>query len=220
MSQEILEKTNEISESIVDYVKDFGRQVKSTYRSLPQAQKDIFFPEVEGLKKTPGALSRILYTAGVDLGQQAIQRGAGIGAALGAGGGAALGAGIASGGVPRALLGALGGFRAAKKGGIPGKIGNAAFMLGRTLVGSAARAGIGAGLGGVGGGIAGFRGGRETGAKIAGAAALGTPAALAGPFAAGVGALAGGALSSDIASAVERARKQLAAGGRSGIFRS
>ena len=220
MSQEILEKTNEISESIVDYVKDFGRQVKSTYRSLPQAQKDIFFPEVEGLKKTPGALSRILYTAGVDLGQQAIQRGAGIGAALGAGGGAALGAGIASGGVPRALYGGLLGFRAAKKGGIPGKIGNAAFMLGRTLVGSAARAGIGAGLGGVGGGIAGFRGGRETGAKIAGAAALGTPAALAGPFAAGAGALAGGALSSDIASAVERARKQLAAGGRSGIFRS
>ena len=234
MSQEVVELTNEITEGIMDYVtpavdkamdmgKKYGSYVtgkaKDLYRNLPisDAQRSILFPEIEHFKDDPAGRNTLAFQSLLNLGSDAIERGAGLGALSGAGGGAALGAALASGGVPRAVDRFITGFRQGR-GGVASRIGSGAFRAGRSLVGSGVRA-VGGGVGGgIAGGIAGARGGRETGAKIAGAAALGVPAALAGPFAGLGGSLLGAAGAGDIAAAVTKAQKKLAAGGGDGTI--
>ena len=237
MSQEVLVKTNEITEGILDYVKtaaeyadapasrianmaglgSYYQQARDALGVAKRVSDKSYRIDKEGFL-TGKSAKPIQFSALAGLGDEAIKRGAGTGLRLGAAGGSLLGAAIASGGIPRALSGAYGGFRAGK-GGLPGKLGSAAFNLAKTLVGSGVRGGIGAGLGAVGGGAAGFRGGRETGAKIAGAAAGGTiPATLFGPFAGGAGGLIGAAGASDIASALTKAQKTLRTGGPDSVF--
>jgi len=212
MSQEIVEKTNEISEGIVDYMTSAGELAKSTKRFLDRSYE----MDKRGYLTGPSA-KPIQYGALVDLGTQAQLRGAGMGFRGGAAGGAALGGSIASGGIPVAIDRAIRGFKGGK-----GAIGKIAGALIGGLVAPLARGAIGAGLGGAAGGIAGFKGGRETGAKIASAGLLGAPAALAaGPVAGGVLGLGGAAIGSDIMKALEKSQKKMAAGGGQGIiFRS
>ena len=224
MSQEILEKTNEISESITDYMKtaaDYvGRGAKSLYDNLPisDTQRNILFGDIEGLKKYGGGKT-IAFGALRDLGTQAIQRGAGSGALGGAAGGAALGGSIASGGIP-AIIAGIGRGAAKGRGGI-GKIAGGLAGGIKSLLGAGTRGAIGAGLGGAAGGVAGFKGGRQTGAKIASAAALGAPAGLvAGAVPAGVLGLGGAAVGSDVMKALEKSLAKMSAGGGQDIFRS
>ena len=211
----------------VDKTMDMGKKYGSyvtgkaqdLYRNLPisDAQRNILFPEIEHFKDDPAGRNTLAFQSLFNLGSDAIARGAGLGALSGGAGGGALGAALASGGIPRTLDRFITGFRQGR-GGLASRIGSGAFRAGRSLVGSGARA-VGGGAGGaVAGGLAGFRGGRETGAKIAGAAALGVPAALAGPFVGLGGSLLGAAGGSDIASAVTKAQKKMAAGGGDGVI--
>ena len=223
MSQEILEKTNEISEGITEYMKTaadyaggLGDAAGMAYKGLRRS----FDRDIEGFVTGPSS-KPIQFGALLDLGTKAIKRGAGSGAFGGAAGGAALGGSIASGGLPAIVAGfGRGAAKGAAKGrGGIGKIASALTGGLTSVLGAGTRGAIGAGLGGAVGGLAGFKGGRQTGAKLAGAGALGAPAALIGGPLAGAALGAGGAaVSSDIAKALETARARMAAGGGQGII--
>ena len=185
--------------------------IAGLYNTIDPTTRNILFPDVEGIRKTPGALQNIGFRSILDFGDAARKRGAGEGAAMGAAGGAAFGAGVAGAGAPKIVTDALAGAKGKKgKAYVGGLLAGGALGLGKV----AAMAVPGAAAGSLGGGLAGFRGGRQTGAAILGAGAAGGPAGLAfGPYAGIAGAIAGGGIGSDIAQSYVRAKKGLQAGG-------
>lgn len=230
MPVSIQEKVNQLTTNLME-VAGIPDTVTGLYDKLSPEVKNIFFSDVEGMRKFPGSLQNIVFQGALGAGKAAQERGAGEGAAMGAVGGGLLGAGVASMGIPKIGTDML---KSGKKGfdqGIPllnlkkgapkTAKGKAASAVARGLMGlggSALRAaGLGAagGLAGAGSGaVAGFRGGREAGAAILGAGAAGGPiGALAGPIAGAGGALVGGGIGSDIARAYVRGRKGLQVGG-------
>ena len=185
--------------------------VSGLYNKLDKNTRNILFPDVEGIRRTPGALQNIGFRSLLDFGDAARKRGAGEGAAMGAAGGAMLGAGIAGAGAPKIVTDALAGAKGKKgKAAIGGLLAGGAKGLGKVL----SMAVPGTIAGGVGGGAAGFRGGRQAGAAILGAGAAGGPAGLAlGPYAGIAASIAGGGIGSDMAQSYVRSKKGLQVGG-------
>jgi len=215
MSVSIQEKVDQVTTNLME-VAGIPETIAGLYNKIDPKTRNILFPDVEGIKGTPGALQNIGFRSLLDFGDAARKRGAGEGAVLGAGGGAMLGAGVASGGIPKIFSDTVGGFKKGLKSGgtAKGKLGGA---LVRSLMGlgtSTAKAAGGSILGGLGGGIAGFGGGRQAGAAIAGAGSVGGPLGLiGGPYLGAAGAFAGGGIGSDIAQSYVRAKKGLQVGG-------
>ena len=233
MPVSIYEKVNQLTTNLME-VAGIPDTVTGLYDKLSPEVRNIFFSDVEGMRKFPGSLQNIVFQGALGAGKAAQERGAGEGAAMGAVGGGLLGAGVASMGIPKIGTDMLkSGKKGYDQGPIPfldlrgkkgepktakGKFGSAVARGLMGLGGSALRAaGLGAagGLAGAGSGaVAGFRGGREAGAAILGAGAAGGPiGALAGPIAGAGGALVGGGIGSDIARAYVRGRKGLQVGG-------
>jgi hypothetical protein len=202
----IQEKVDQLTTNLME-VAGIPDTIAGLYNKIDPTTRNILFPDVEGIRKTPGALQNIGFRSILDFGDAARKRGAGEGAA----GGAAFGAGVAGAGIPKIFTDAAAGAKGKK-----GKAAIGAGALGalKGLGKVAAMAVPGAAAGSVGGGLAGFRGGRQTGAAILGAGAAGAPAGLAfGPYAGIAGAIAGGGIGSDIAQSYVRAKKGLQAGG-------
>ena len=214
MSISTQEKVDQLTTNLME-VAGIPETVSGLYNKLDKNTRNILFPDVEGIRRTPGALQNIGFRSLLDLGDAARKRGAGEGAAMGTVGGGLLGAGVAGAGVPKIFTDAAAGAKGKK-----GKAAIGAGVLGGAL--GALKGGLkvagmavpGTIAGGVGGGLAGFRGGRQAGAAILGAGAAGGPAGLAfGPYAGIAGAIAGGGIGSDIAQSYVRAKKGLQAGG-------
>ena len=223
MSQEVLHKTNQITEDYMDFIKkayDYGSdalgavgdyasdKIKDATGFRPNFRGDAYFAQAKGLEKF-GGLKPAIAKAVIDKRADARNRGADEAAVAGAGSGAALGASIASGGIPRLIAKALQGK------GLFGKLGN----LAGGLIGAGTRGVVGGGLGAGAGAVAGYKGGLPAGARAVGAAGLGTPLALAlGPYA-GLGAGAvGAALGGDAMTATQKAFDQLRRGGADGTI--
>ncbi len=218
MSISIQEKVDQLTTNLME-VAGIPDTIAGLYNEIDPTTRNILFPDVEGIRKNPGALQNIGFRSILDFGDAARKRGAGEGAAMGAVGGGLLGAGVAGAGAPKIVTDALAGAKGRAKG-KKGKAAIGAGVLGGAL--GALKGGLkvagmavpGAAAGTVGGGLAGFRGGRQTGAAILGAGAAGGPAGLAfGPYAGIAGAIAGGGIGSDIAQSYVRAKKGLQAGG-------
>lgn len=230
MSQEVLHKTNQITEDYMDFIKkayDYGSDALGAvgdYASdaissaipgfRPNFRGDAYFAQAKGLEKF-GGLKPAIAKAVIDKRADARNRGADEAAVAGAGSGAVLGASIASGGIPRLIAKIMSG---GKGKGLFGKLGN----LAGSLIGAGTRGVVGGGLGAGAGAVAGYKGGLPAGARAVGAAGLGTPLALAlGPYA-GLGAGAvGAALGGDAMTATQKAFDQLRRGGADGtIFKA
>ena len=206
--------TKLINEGWEDYVPD---PVKKS--GLYKVAKAGAMPEIEGWMRPEIAKTVV----GANLWKKmddALKRGAFIGAPMGAAGGAALAAGIGSGGpLNRARVAAMNTFKSGS-GSLKGRAAKALLGGVGSLAGSAARSGALAPLGALGGGYAGWQGGRETGAAILGAGALGGPLGLAiGPKSGAVATALGGYYAGDFAKSLETTRKNLARGGGYGYFR-
>ena len=225
MSQEVLYKTNQITEDYMDFIKkayDYGSDALGAvgdYASdkigdftggayKPDFRGGGYFAQTRGLEQF-GGLKPAIAKAVTDKRIEAGERGADEAAVAGAGSGAALGASIASGGIPRLIAKVMQGK------GLFGKLGN---LVGGAI-GAGTRGVIGGGLGAGAGAIAGYKGGLPAGARAVGAAGLGTPLALAlGPYA-GLGAGAvGAALGGDAMTATQKAFDQLRRGGADGTI--
>ena len=212
MSQEVLHKTNQITEDYMDFIKkayDYGSdalgavgdyasdKIKDATGFRPNFRGDAYFAQAKGLEKF-GGLKPAIAKAVIDKRADAAKRGADEAAVAGAGSGAVLGASIASGGIPRLIAKIMSG---GKGKGLFGKLGN----LAGSLIGAGTRSVVGGGL--------------PAGARAVGAAGLGTPLALAlGPYA-GLGAGAvGAALGGDAMTATQNAFDQLRRGGADGTI--
>ena len=223
MSQEVLYKTNQITEGYMDFIKkayDYGSdalgavgdyaadRIKDATGFRPNFRGDAYFAQAKGLEKL-GGLKPAIAKAVIDKRADAAKRGADEAAVAGAGSGAALGASIASGGIPRLIAKAMQGK------GLFGKIGS---LLGG-VIGAGTRGAIGAGLGAGAGAVTGYRGGLPAGARAVGAAGVGTPLALAlGPYAGLGGGAVGAGLAGDAMTATQRAFDQLRRGGADGTI--
>ena len=224
MSQEVLNKTNQITEDYMDFIKkayDYGSdalgavgdyaadKIKDATGFRPNFRGDAYFAQAKGLEQF-GGLKPAIAKAVIDKRADAAKRGADEAAVAGAGSGALLGASIASGGIPRLIAKIMTG---GKGKGLFGKLGN----LAGSLIGAGTRGVVGGGLGAGAGAVAGYKGGLPAGARAVGAAGAGTPLALAlGPYA-GLGAGAvGAALGGDAMTATQKAFDQLRKGGADG----
>tara|TARA_R110001583_G_scaffold2828_10_gene19647 strand:- start:632 stop:1360 length:729 start_codon:yes stop_codon:yes gene_type:complete len=233
MPVSIHEKVNQLTTNLME-VAGIPDTITGLYAKLSPTTRNIFFSDVEGMRKFPGSFQNIVFQGALGAGKAAQERGAGEGAAMGAAGGGLLGAGVASMGIPKIGTDFAKSFtKGLDQGPIPfldrrgkkgtpktakGKLASAAVRGLMGLGGGALKAaGLGAagGLAGAGSGaVAGFRGGRESGAAILGAGAAGGPiGALAGPIAGAGGALLGGGIGSDLARAYIQGRKSLQVGG-------
>jgi|5_EtaG_2_1085323.scaffolds.fasta_scaffold95695_2 hypothetical protein len=206
----IQEKVDQLTTNLME-VAGIPDTIASLYDKIDPTTRNILFPDVEGIRSTPGALQNIGFRSILDFGDAARKRGAGEGAAMGAVGGGLLGAGIAGGGAPKIVTDALAGAKGKKgKAAVGGLLKGAG--LGALKVAGMAVPGTAAGT--LSGAAAGFRGGRQTGAAILGAGAAGGPVGLAlGPYAGIASSIAGGGIGSDIAQSYVRAKKGLQAGG-------
>ena len=219
----IQEKVDQLTTNLME-VAGIPDTIAGLYNKLDPTTRKLFFRDTEGLINTPGALQNIGFRGLLDLGDRAGRRGAGEGTVMGAVGGGLLGAGVASAGIPQMFTNPT---RSAKKSylksrvggkGVKGAIGRAVGQGLASAAGSAIKTGAMGAAGGVagslGGGLAGFRGGKEAGAAILGAGAVGGPAGLAlGPFAGAAAAFGGAGIGSDIAQSYMRSRRGLQAGG-------
>ena len=206
--------TKIINEGWEDYVPD---PIKKS--GLYKVAKAGAMPEIEGWMR-PGVAKTVASTGLFKNLDAAMKRGAFLGAPMGAAGGAALAAGIGSGGpINRARVAAMNAFKSGS-GNLKGRVAKALLGGAGSLVGSATRTGALAPLGALAGGYAGYKGGRETGAAILGAGALGGPLGLAiGPKTGAVATALGGYFAGDLAKSLETTRKNLARGGGYGYFR-
>jgi len=226
MSQEVLYKTNQITEDYMDYIKkaynlgtdalgavgDYAAdKINDVAGFRPNFGGDAYFAQAKGLEQF-GGLKPSIAKAVIDKRIEAAKRGADEAAVAGAGSGAALGASIASGGIPRLIAKVMQGK------GLFGKLGN---LVGGAI-GAGTRGVVGGGLGAGAGAIAGYKGGLPAGARAVGAAGLGTPLALAlGPYAGLASGAVGAALGGDAMAATQKAFDQLRKGGADGtIFKA
>jgi len=234
----ILEKTNNISNEIIQYIEEDLASYFNPSTYVPAAKKGlkglerfgkkvlgdkmykvIGEPEVGGWQK-PGVLDAIAAMMAPQLTRSALEKGTFMGASQGALGGGALG-------------GALGLYAGSKGqwgknmnsgGTAKTRAARALYNLGIKGIRSALGAGFGTVAGTAAGGVAGGLHGRAGGSAILGGAALATPLALAAAAAPAVGGLAipagiaaaatlGGAVGSDVMKKVWDVRGQAAQGG-------
>ena len=113
MSISTQEKVDQLTTNLME-VAGIPETVSGLYNKLDKNTRNILFPDVEGIRKTPGALQNIGFRSILDFGDAARKRGACEGAAMGAAGGAAVGAGVDGAGGPESDTSALAGRKGEK----------------------------------------------------------------------------------------------------------
>lgn len=213
MKMSIHEKVDQLTTSLME-VAGIPETIKDFYDKIPSDYRNIFLPNIEGMRKYPGSFQNIFRQALETSQAKNIERGGTEGAMLGGLGGAQLGTAI---GARQGLKGAVDTIR-------PGGVFSTKDETGKKVkrgrtgktkaISSLLTAILSPLAGTLGGALAGYRGGIPAGAAIAGAGSAGGLGYALGGAKIGVPlGFGAAALASDAARAGVRSRDELTVGG-------